>query len=115
MSDPIEDVAAQIAEILWSARTPDGLRAATRPDCYAMAQALIDADRVATPEHDAEVAAKALRDTAERIRAVVENPRWESERFTEHVLIEAGVERLLNDYADLIGPIERKGETDDRR
>lgn len=51
-------------QALWAATCPDGMRAAWRGDCRAMAQALDAADLLVTPEHDAAVAAKALRDAA---------------------------------------------------
>lgn len=104
MSDHIDRAEIAIHNAIFAT---GGENARTSPG--KAARALDAADLLVTPAHDAQVAAKALREAAERIRAVVENPRWESERFTEHVLIEAGVERLLNDYADLIGPIEREG------
>ena len=57
MSDHLD----RAAEVLWEATCPDGLRAAMRPDCWAMAQALDAAGLLVSPERDAEVAAKALR------------------------------------------------------
>ena len=65
MSD--HDVTERAAKVLWEATCPDGLRAAMRPDCWAMAQALDAAGLLVTPEHDAAVAAKALREAAEEV------------------------------------------------
>ena len=57
--ESVSDHLDRAAEVLWEATCPDGLRAAMRPDCWAMAQALDAAGLLVTPEHDAAVAAKA--------------------------------------------------------
>ena len=48
MSDHLD----RAAEVLWEATCPDGLRAAMRPDCWAMAQALDAAGLLVTPARD---------------------------------------------------------------
>lgn len=60
--ESVTDHLDRAAKAMWGATTSDGLRAAIRPDCWAMAKALDAAGLLASPERDAEVAAKALRD-----------------------------------------------------
>ena len=69
-----EEVAAHVAEVLWSSKAPDGMRAAMRPDCYAMAEALDAAGLLASPEHDLAVALEALRDAADALEADAAGP-----------------------------------------
>ena len=49
----------------------------------------------------AKVKADALREAARDMRAQVERAT-EHQRFTEHELVESGVEHVLNEYADRI-------------
>lgn len=49
----------------------------------------------------AKIKADALREAGQGMRAQVERAT-EYQRFTEHELIEHGVEHVLNEYADLI-------------
>lgn len=49
----------------------------------------------------AKVKADALREAGQRMRAQVERAT-EYQRFTEHELIEHGIEHVLNEYADRI-------------
>lgn len=49
----------------------------------------------------AKVKATALRDAAVEMRKWVDGAN-ENQRFTEHELIENGIEHVLNEYADLI-------------
>lgn len=49
----------------------------------------------------AKIKADALREAGQRMRAQVERAT-ECQRFTEHELIEHGVEHVLNEYADRI-------------
>lgn len=57
----------------------------------------------------AKVQADALREAARDMRAQVERAT-EHQRFTEHELVESGVEHVLNEYADRIEQEARDGE-----
>lgn len=56
----------------------------------------------------ARVRADALREAARDMRAQVERAT-EHQRFTEHELVESGVEHVLNEYADRIEREARDG------
>lgn len=57
----------------------------------------------------AKIKADALREAARDMRAQVERAT-EHQRFTEHELVEGGVEHVLNEYADRIEEEARDGE-----
>lgn len=57
----------------------------------------------------AKIKADALREAARDMRAQVERAT-EHQRFTEHELVESGVEHVLNEYADRIEQEARDGE-----
>lgn len=108
MSDHLD----RAAEVLWEATCPDGLRAAMRPDCWAMAQALDKAGLLVTPEHGAAVAAKALREAAEKFAAGDWADAWLTDGVDDDVSAVRSTNRWFNDRADRI---ERgnEGETDE--
>ncbi|KZE19147.1 hypothetical protein [Brevibacterium casei] len=56
----------------------------------------------------AKIKADALREAARDMRAQVERAT-EHQRFTEHELVESGVEHVLNEYADRIEEEARDG------
>lgn len=56
----------------------------------------------------AKIKADALREAARDMRAQVERAT-EHQRFTEHELVESGVEHVLNEYADRIEQEARDG------
>ena len=101
MSDHLD----RAAKAMWEATCPDGLRAAIRPDCWEMAKALDAAGLLASPERDAKVAAKALRDAADALEGGVTAHDLEAITFGRRSAVAA-----LRDRADRI---EREaGESD---
>lgn len=74
--------------------------------CYAASMHEHAGEDYTTAKADAErgiakIKADALREAARDMRAQVERAT-EHQRFTEHELVESGVEHVLNEYADRI-------------
>lgn len=82
-------------------------------DCYAAILHEHAGEDYTTAKADAErgiakIKADALREAARDMRAQVERAT-EHQRFTEHELVESGVEHVLNEYADRIEQEARDG------
>lgn len=95
MSDAVDDA----AEAMWGATCSDGLRAAMRPDCIAMAAAVDAAGLLATPAHAAAVAAKALRDSVSDLER----------RLSDPALIESA-DRSSGYYAGVRSAMQREAQ-----
>ena len=93
MSDGIEALKAAYVSQMKRVYCSSIRGIATPEDCQ---QWEADADRGI-----AKIKADALREAARDMRAQVERAT-EHQRFTEHELVESGVEHVLNEYADRI-------------